>query len=333
MALDNGQHLLIGAYRQTLDLVKAVHGAERVDSLFRRLPLTLRPFGSQGPRCGRAPGMERARPVASRRRNARCPRADGGRAHRACRWTTGASQLPGSVANRGRRSRNALPERPSAHSRRSGRRFASPPSTRRPAPHRRRCSPKSFVPRSRVPRATATSSFRRSTSPRVFLTPRQAASSNAAASFAGESPCTRSLAAAAASHWRSAEALKRSVRRSWRSARISSPRRWAWTAPATPHGEPRSHRSTRSPTNRSRRSTLPLRHAFRSRHHCCASTTRPAIGRSTAARRSIAGVRAPKGLVAVVISAGGPHDACDHPTLAQRRRSAAAPACPRSCLR
>lgn len=50
MALDNGQHLLIGAYRQTLDLVEAVHGAGRVDSLFRRLPLTLHPYGSQGPR-------------------------------------------------------------------------------------------------------------------------------------------------------------------------------------------------------------------------------------------------------------------------------------------
>ncbi|MEO8304416.1 MAG: hydroxysqualene dehydroxylase HpnE [Betaproteobacteria bacterium] len=49
VALDNGQHLIIGAYRQTLELIEAVHGAERTVSLFRRLPLTLRPFGSTNP--------------------------------------------------------------------------------------------------------------------------------------------------------------------------------------------------------------------------------------------------------------------------------------------
>jgi phytoene dehydrogenase-like protein len=46
LALDNGQHLLIGAYDRTRELVALVHGADRVDALFRRLPLTLRPFGS-----------------------------------------------------------------------------------------------------------------------------------------------------------------------------------------------------------------------------------------------------------------------------------------------
>ncbi len=46
LALDNGQHLLVGAYHQTLELLASVHGADRVDALFRRLPLTLRPFGA-----------------------------------------------------------------------------------------------------------------------------------------------------------------------------------------------------------------------------------------------------------------------------------------------
>ena len=42
--LDNGQHLLIGAYRQTLALMATVHGVAAPASLFRRLPLTLAPF-------------------------------------------------------------------------------------------------------------------------------------------------------------------------------------------------------------------------------------------------------------------------------------------------
>ena len=46
IALDNGQHLLVGAYRQTLELVSLVHGPERGAGLFHRLPLTLRPFGT-----------------------------------------------------------------------------------------------------------------------------------------------------------------------------------------------------------------------------------------------------------------------------------------------
>ncbi len=49
IALDNGQHLLVGAYRQTLELLDVVHGARRAAALFRRLPLTLRPFGDRQP--------------------------------------------------------------------------------------------------------------------------------------------------------------------------------------------------------------------------------------------------------------------------------------------
>jgi hydroxysqualene dehydroxylase len=45
IALDNGQHLLVGANRQSLDLIAEAHGARQVASLFKRLPLTLRPFG------------------------------------------------------------------------------------------------------------------------------------------------------------------------------------------------------------------------------------------------------------------------------------------------
>lgn len=43
--VDNGQHLLIGAYQRTLDLVARVHGRTQAGALFRRLPLTMRPFG------------------------------------------------------------------------------------------------------------------------------------------------------------------------------------------------------------------------------------------------------------------------------------------------
>jgi squalene-associated FAD-dependent desaturase len=44
MALDNGQHLLVGAYRQTLALLARVHGKAHAQSLLHRLPLTMRPL-------------------------------------------------------------------------------------------------------------------------------------------------------------------------------------------------------------------------------------------------------------------------------------------------
>ena len=46
IVLDNGQHLLIGAYGRTLALIERVHPAGSMPSLFHRLPLTLRPFGA-----------------------------------------------------------------------------------------------------------------------------------------------------------------------------------------------------------------------------------------------------------------------------------------------
>jgi len=47
LALDNGQHLLIGAYHRTLRLIERVHPAGKTPPLFRRLPLTLQPFGAR----------------------------------------------------------------------------------------------------------------------------------------------------------------------------------------------------------------------------------------------------------------------------------------------
>src|SRR4029077_3846187 len=49
LALDNGQHLLIGAYDRTLELLTRVHGADPARALFTRLALTLQPFGSASP--------------------------------------------------------------------------------------------------------------------------------------------------------------------------------------------------------------------------------------------------------------------------------------------
>jgi len=47
IALDNGQHVLLGAYRQTLALMDAVHGAGDAGRFLYRMPLTLRPFGER----------------------------------------------------------------------------------------------------------------------------------------------------------------------------------------------------------------------------------------------------------------------------------------------
>jgi predicted NAD/FAD-binding protein len=47
--VDNGQHVLLGAYRQTLALLADVHRPPEADRLFHRLPLTLRPFGERRP--------------------------------------------------------------------------------------------------------------------------------------------------------------------------------------------------------------------------------------------------------------------------------------------
>ncbi len=48
MAVDNGQHLLLGSCRQTLRLIRHVHRDDPTP-LFRRLPLALVPFGGERP--------------------------------------------------------------------------------------------------------------------------------------------------------------------------------------------------------------------------------------------------------------------------------------------
>lgn len=47
--LDNGQHLLVGAYRRTLELMALVHGQRGAAEQLHRFPLTLYPFGSPRP--------------------------------------------------------------------------------------------------------------------------------------------------------------------------------------------------------------------------------------------------------------------------------------------
>ena len=49
LALDNGQHLLIGAYRQTQGLLATVHGGNGVAGHLHRMPLTLAPFAATEP--------------------------------------------------------------------------------------------------------------------------------------------------------------------------------------------------------------------------------------------------------------------------------------------
>jgi squalene-associated FAD-dependent desaturase len=46
IAVDNGQHVLLGACRQTLRLIRHVHRGDPMP-LFRRIPLTLAPFGAE----------------------------------------------------------------------------------------------------------------------------------------------------------------------------------------------------------------------------------------------------------------------------------------------
>ncbi len=46
IACDNGQHLLLGAYRSTLALIDRLHGHAARSQLLRALPLTLRSFGT-----------------------------------------------------------------------------------------------------------------------------------------------------------------------------------------------------------------------------------------------------------------------------------------------
>ena len=77
IALDNGQHLLLGAYRQTLRADRsACTRRGRARALFHRLPLTLRPFGAAHDRTPcRVEAWRAAGAAASRRRTAGRARA------------------------------------------------------------------------------------------------------------------------------------------------------------------------------------------------------------------------------------------------------------------
>ena len=306
VALDNGQHLLIGAYHHTLELIEAVHGAERIASLFRRLPLTLRPFGREirtpsrsrhGAR--RSAGISRARMLTARGLD--CRRAD-----RAPGGLSACSRAPAFAAAADRRSPNASP----------GRRAR----VRRDLGAALRCGTQ-HAPGGRIganlrQRAARDVCRRRDQQrpPRPRRRPLRLLSGGRRTPFIERGGGVRQGATVRAIvregigiDWRSAPAPKPSTQRSSRWVRINSPRRWARRMPRTPHGERRSPRSPRSPTNRSRRSTSPMRHASRSRRRCCASTTRRghwAFDRSDA----ILARDDATGLVAVVISAGGPHD-------------------------
>ena len=68
--VDNGQHVLLGAYRQTLALVADVHRPLDANRLFHRLPLTLRPFGKRRRGGFEFSGMECTRAFPHRRRPA-----------------------------------------------------------------------------------------------------------------------------------------------------------------------------------------------------------------------------------------------------------------------
>ncbi len=57
LVLDNGQHLLVGAYRAVLGLVERLHGAARMPALLQRMPLTVEPFGA---RAGPVPAFRAA---------------------------------------------------------------------------------------------------------------------------------------------------------------------------------------------------------------------------------------------------------------------------------
>ncbi len=61
LPLDNGQHLFLGAYERTLELLALVHGEQPARALFVRSPLSIVPFAAGQPdaltlRARRAPG-------------------------------------------------------------------------------------------------------------------------------------------------------------------------------------------------------------------------------------------------------------------------------------
>ena len=85
IALDNGQHLVIGAYRQTLALLATVHRAGGCRGAVPSLAADAAPLRRAPARRARIRGLERAGAAASRRRRARRAGIDLARAPRADR--------------------------------------------------------------------------------------------------------------------------------------------------------------------------------------------------------------------------------------------------------
>ena len=241
-----------------------------------------------------------------------------------------------SLRRRTRRWRSASPRRRAARSPASGSRCASPRSTRRRSARRPRCSRTCCAPRSPARVATATSSSRRSTCRRAFPMPRRGSSRSAAAS------CARGVAVRVIERDRRRRRARDRRGRGERSPPPSSPSgriSWRRRVGAAAAGERRVARAARAGRRvrlRIDHDDLPRIRRTRSPSacRCSGSTTRRASGRSTGS--AALGGGAPTGtqsLIAVVISAGGPHDALDHATLARDGRGAAAPAAPRTCRR
>ncbi len=193
LALDNGQHLLIGAYDQTRELIALVHGADRADALFRRLPLTLRPFGSIASRAVSLAAWRAARAASISPAASLCARgldvaerlaliADFRRLAR--------GRLP--LSERADRRRMLRRQRPAAHSTQSGTPLCLVGAQHAAAQRRRRrSSPMCCARPSPAPRATATSSSPRSTSPPAFRRPRRDSSRSTTARCAWGPPCAR----------------------------------------------------------------------------------------------------------------------------------------------
>ena len=289
IALDNGQHVLLGAYRQTLALLDAVHRL-RSDA-DAAVPS---PAADASPvRRARAAALSSS-PRGMRRRRCISPAAL--LSARGLSWRERVALIAGfrSLAEAGfRRARRRIRRRSASPRRRArafaaglGSRFASRRSTRRRSAPRRRSSRTCCDRRSAARRATATSSSRRPILSACFPD----AAARFIAARGGTVRCGVAVrgdrrAPMTASRSRSAPAWRRSPASSSPSARISSRAivgdasgrtRLARAARA---GRPLHLRIDHDDLSRIRRI------ACRSRVRCFASTMRPASGRSTAARR------------------------------------------------
>ena len=279
--VDNGQHVLLGAYRQTLALLADVHRPVDATRLFHRLPLTLRPFGER--RLGefefiawKVPGPLHI--------------AAGLLSARGLSWHERVGLIAGfrRLANRGFQC-GATETVAQCFAATPPRAFAAiwaalsaALNTPRSAP-RPRCSPVCCAPRSPASRGQRPSragdrSFR------VFSRRRGTLHHGARAAACGGNPCARST------RWRAASRSDRTDVETFAAAIVAVGPHQLATLSATPRSPAApfvipSHASRPSPTNRSRRSTLDSALAFHSAPPCFASTMPPASGPSIAAVR------------------------------------------------